>query len=201
MLVADLEKVSEFGATVDAILGLDLLSRCKAVEIDYAAREIHFVKPCAASDDVRTSVNSFFVLATLEGRPIHLQIDTGMQGIFLFEEQLRSRVKTWKSTHRVSGFMGSSRIEQVRLPSLWLGPVHVSAPVFVMPGKRDALPESMDGTLGPRAINVQRITLDFEDRTSASDSRGLWGPIFRDSIVCTSLPTTRWIFRSTTTKN
>jgi hypothetical protein len=128
LLVADLQKVSEFGAHVDAILGLDLLSRCKVLEIDYAVREIYFLKPCAASDDVRTSVNSFFVLATLEGRPIHLQIDTGMQGVFLFEERLRAHVKSWESTDRVAAFMGSSRIEQVRLPSLWLGSVQMTAP-------------------------------------------------------------------------
>ena len=66
---------------------------------------------------------------------------------------------------RVAAFMGSSRIEQVRLPSLWLGSVQMTARVFVKPGKTDGLPEAMDGMLGPRAMNIQRIILDFEERT------------------------------------
>ena len=165
MLVGDLEKISEFGVGVDAILGMDILGRCRALEIDYAAQQLRFVKPCTQPNQQHAATNYFFVLATLEGRPIHLQVDTGMQGIFLFEKQLRSHVKNWESKDPVAVFMGSSRLEQVHLPSLWLGPVQVSAPVFVMPDRQDGLPEEMDGMLGPRAMNVQRIVLDFEART------------------------------------
>jgi hypothetical protein len=64
---------------------------------------------------------------------------------------------------KVSALMGSSRIEQVRLPSPWLGPFQITAPVFVLPGKRNGVPEVMDGVLGPRALGAMRITLDFED--------------------------------------
>jgi predicted aspartyl protease len=62
--------------------------------------------------------NAFFVPATLEGRSIRLLVDTGMQGVVLFEDRLRSHVGKWEGTEKVSALMGSSRIEQVRLPSL-----------------------------------------------------------------------------------
>jgi predicted aspartyl protease len=163
MIVGNLAKVSEFATNVDAILGLDILSRCKALEIDYAAREVRFVNPHSASDEGHASVNAFFVPATLERRSIRLLVDTGMQGVVLFEGRLRSHVGKWESTEKVSALMGSSRIQQVRLPSLWLGPFQINAPVFILPGKRSAVPEVMDGALGPRALGATRIALDFDD--------------------------------------
>jgi len=163
MMVGNLAKVSEFAANVDAILGLDILSRCKALEIDYAAREVRFVTSHSPSDEGHASTNAFFVPATLERRFIRLLVDTGMQGVVLFEDRLRSHVGKWESTEKVSALMGSVRIQQVRLPSLWLGPFQINAPVFVLPGKRSAIPEVMDGALGPRALGATRITLDFDD--------------------------------------
>ena len=162
MMVGDLARVSEFATNVEAIVGLDILSRCEALEIDYLAREVGFVKPYAASVDGRGSTNALFVPGTLEGRSIRLLVDTGMQGVVLFQSRLRAHVGHWESTEEVSAFMGSSKIEQVRLFSLWLGPFQISAPVFIVPGDRRAVPEVMDGFVGPRALSAGRVTLDFD---------------------------------------
>jgi len=162
MIVGNLAKVSEFGTNVDAILGLDILSRCKALEIDYAAREVRFVTHHSGSDERHASTNAFFVPAVLERRPIRLLVDTGMQGVVLFEDRLRSHVGKWESMEKVSMLMGSVRIQQVRMQSLLLGPFQIKAPVFILPG-RSTFPEVMDGALGPRALGATRIMLDFDD--------------------------------------
>jgi predicted aspartyl protease len=162
MLVGDLEKISEFGAHVDAILGLDMLSRCNAMEIDYEARKIRFANACMAYDQVRTTSEVFLVVATLQGHPIHLLIDTGMQGVVLFENRLRPHVESWEHLEKASAFLGALGVERVQLPSLWVGANQINLPVFVVPGERGGASEFVDGMLGPKALNAKQIELDFE---------------------------------------
>jgi predicted aspartyl protease len=164
LMVGDLAKISQFAPNVDAIVGLDILSRCRAWEIDYAARELNFLEPQAASAEGRP-FNAFFVPGILEGRSIRLLVDTGMQGLVLFESRLRSHVGRWKNSERVSAWMGSSKMEQVRLSSLFLGPLQVTAPVFIVPANRNPGPEFMDGVVGPLALNATRVTLDFDGKS------------------------------------
>jgi hypothetical protein len=164
LMVGDLAKISQFAPNVDAIVGLDILSRCRAWEIDYAARELNFLEPQTASAEGRP-FNAFFVPGILEGRSIRLLVDTGMQGLVLFESRLRSHVGRWKNSERVSAWMGSSKMEQVRLSSLFLGPLQVTAPVFIVPANRNPGPEFMDGVVGPLALNATRVTLDFDGKS------------------------------------
>jgi len=174
MLVGDLEKLSDFGTGIDAILGLDILGRCKAIEIDYAAREIRFTSPWPASGSGRESTDAprggvvgggagvpFFVPATLQGRMIRLLVDTGVQGIVLSEDRLLAHVGKWKTEETIPARMGFLRIAQVRLPSLWIDSFQIVAPVSIFHG-HTAFPEYMDGVLGPRALNARRIALDFD---------------------------------------
>jgi len=174
MLVGDLEKLSDFGTGIDAILGLDILGRCKAIEIDYAAREIRFTSPWPASGSGRESTDAprggvvgggagvpFFVPATLQGRMIRLLVDTGVQGIVLSEDRLLAHVGKWKTEETIPARMGFLRIAQVRLRSLWIDSFQIVAPVSIFHGN-SAFPEYMDGVLGPRALNARRIALDFD---------------------------------------
>jgi hypothetical protein len=117
------------------------------------------LRATASQEAVQEFLSSF--PATLQGRIIRLLVDTGVQGIALFEDRLLAPVGKWKIEGTIPARMGLLRIVQVRLPSLWLDSFQIVAPVVILHGK-SAVPEYVDGVLNPHALNARRIALDFD---------------------------------------
>lgn len=162
MSVADLTKFSEFAADADAVVGTDLLSLCEALEIDYRAQSITFV-PSRSTRDSGAPTKVFVTTGNLDGRHIHLLVDTGMQGVVLFRDRVRVHIGRWQQSESALAMIGSTAMEQVRLASLWLGSVRIDAPVFIASGRHDMIPEDIDGVLGPLALKASRISFDFQE--------------------------------------
>jgi len=57
--------------------------------------------------------------------------------------------------------MGSLVGDAVRLPGLRLGSFATNSRVLLVRGVTEAVPSSLDGYLGPRALGAKKIELDF----------------------------------------
>jgi predicted aspartyl protease len=161
MMVADLNQYSEYTKGVDAIAGLDLLSRCQRVQIDYQAKLIAYQARNSASQVPRFQAKGILVTVMLQDQPVHLLVDTGFQEIALFEERLSSRMHGVDVRQLGQAQIGSLVGDAVRLPGLHLGSGGSNPPVLLIRGKTEAVPGGLDGYLGPRALGAKKIELDF----------------------------------------
>jgi predicted aspartyl protease len=161
MMVADLNQYSEFAKDIDAIAGLDLLSRCQRVKIDYEAKLVAFQARNGASQDPLFQAKGIFVTLMLRDQPVHLLVDTGFQEIALFEERLRPHMHGVDVQQLAPVQIGSLVGDAVRLPGLQLGSVGPNPFVLLVRGKTEAVPGGLDGYLGPRALGAKKIELDF----------------------------------------
>jgi hypothetical protein len=163
--VGEVAAISEFATDVDAVIGLDVLSRCETLEIDYARRTIHFVTSREHPSELPPTVRTFLVPATLQGHTINLLVDTGIRGVLLFADHLHRHVGRWESSERSPVLLGTMRVDRLRLASLWLGQEQITDAVFVVPDSRSLLPDVMDGLIGPLALKGSWFALNFKNMT------------------------------------
>jgi len=161
MMVADLDRYTAFARGIDAIVGLDLLSRCERLQVDYESKLIAFRARPAPFQEPHFQAKGVVVTVMLQDRPVHLLVDTGFQEIALFEERLRARNQGFHVEGIAQVQIGSLVGEAVRVPGFQIGSDDSNTPVLLVRGKTDAVPDGLDGYLGPRALGAKRIELDF----------------------------------------
>jgi gag-polyprotein putative aspartyl protease len=161
MMVADLNQYSEFAKDIDAVVGLDLLSRCQRLQIDYEAKRIAFEARNGTSQAPPYEGKGIFVTLMLQDQPVQLLVDTGFQEIALFEERLRPRMQGVDVQQLGHARMGTLVGDAVRLPGLRLGSFASNSRVLLVRGVTEAVPSGLDGYLGPRALGAKKIELDF----------------------------------------
>ena len=57
----------------------------------------------------------------------------------LFRDRVRVHIGRWQQSESALAMIGSMAVEQIRLPSLWLGSVRVDDPVFIASGQHDMI--------------------------------------------------------------
>jgi len=162
LMVADLTRFSAFAQDVDAVIGLDLLSKFQSIQIAYQARTIRFRVHGNSLRVALPRANSFLVSVQVQNRRARLLLDTGLQGALLYEERLRNRLPDIEQTGRTQVRIGPLSGHRVFLPGLQIGSEESKIPVYLIAGRTDAVPSDIDGYLGPRALNPQWVELDFE---------------------------------------
>jgi predicted aspartyl protease len=161
MMVADLDQYTEFARGIDAIAGLDLLSRCERLQVDYERKLVVFQARPTALQVPHFQARGVVVTATLQDRPVRLLVDTGFQEIALLEDRLRARGQRFHVEEIAREQIGSLLGEEVRVPGLRIGSDQQNAPVLLVRGKTEMVPDGLDGYLGPRALGAKKIELDF----------------------------------------
>jgi len=164
VMVAKLGEYSEFAENVDGIIGLDLLSRSKKLLIDYEKQTISW----ELGDDGAgggSSPTYFSVAFVVQGFPMRLVLDTGLQGILLYKDKLRKGLPELRTEgEAIPTGLGRLQTTQVRLPGVrLLGPETV-ATVFLMDGPETGDPPGVDGYLGIVSLNAKRVEFDFAAR-------------------------------------
>jgi predicted aspartyl protease len=162
LMVADLTRFSDFAQDVDAVIGLDLLSKFQSIQIAYQARTIRFRVYGNSLSVTLPRANSFLVSVQVQNRWVRLLLDTGLQGVLLYEERLRNRLPDLEQTNRTQVRIGPLSGHRVFLPGLRIGSEESKIPVYLIAGRTDAVPADIDGYLGPRALNTQWVELDFD---------------------------------------
>ncbi|MGA2046267.1 MAG: retropepsin-like aspartic protease [Terracidiphilus sp.] len=163
MKVARLAEISEFADNVDGIIGLDVLSRARKIGIDYERRRVSFEldEGCGSRP---SAVKSFLVTVVVQGIPLRLQVDTGLQYILLYRDSISSALPHLRIEGEPRDAMiGRLQATQVNLRGVQvLGPNAVT-PVFLIesPGKTDL--GGIDGYLGSASLHAKRLELDFAE--------------------------------------
>ena len=94
--------------------------------------------------------------------PVNLLVDTGIEGIVLFEDRLRSRIPQLHTEGNMDSILiGQSHAKQAILPSVRLGTRTVDLRVLLLKGPHgDALP-GLDGYWGTTSFRAHRIDFNF----------------------------------------
>jgi predicted aspartyl protease len=164
VMVVKLAGYSEFAKRADGIIGLDLLSRGKKLTIDYDTRAVSLQLAGDGTAD-RSHSACFVIPLVVQGLPMHLAVDTGLQGIFLYKNRLRKRLPKMRiEGESTNGSMGRLQATQVRLPGVRIVGAEVVTTVLLIDGPdEDALP-GVDGYLGPASLHAKWIEFDFDAR-------------------------------------
>jgi predicted aspartyl protease len=162
IMVVKLAEYSEFAEHADGIIGLDLLSKSRKFSIDYDARIVSFRLADDGTPDHSPSA-CFVVPVVVQGVRVQLVVDTGLQGIVLYENRLRKRLPKMRIEGESSkAAMGRLRATQVGLPGVQIAGAQVATTVLLMDGPdEDSLP-GVDGYLGLMALQAKRVEFDFD---------------------------------------
>jgi predicted aspartyl protease len=152
----------ELGMHLDAVLGLDALSPT-SFTIDYARKVISFGVPSnkdlAIAMELRDSPAPYVVLpAEIEGKPVHLLLDTGAKGLTLLElraQQLGLKTNPFAGSAGVDALIPIP-LEQVRLGKRTFKVRNASLRRVPQDSLRD-----FDGFIGPTSIGIRRFGVDF----------------------------------------
>jgi predicted aspartyl protease len=167
--VASLPELSSLLDEADVIVGLDVLGASKFV-VDYSSAKVvfhHFERPMPITSKDPDDPLSFSIGIQVQGHPIHLIVDTGIEGLFLYEDRLRKRVphlKVLGAPEKVN-IGGSLPAVRVTLPGVRLGKTEKSRPVLLIADPPRNVIAGIGGFIGISELNARRVTFDFIART------------------------------------
>lgn len=170
MVVVDLARLEPLlGTRIDAIMGLDILVR-QSFSIDYKRRKItrrlsglHYVAPA----EIYTAAGApYWVLpVTLGGHLFRLLLDTGANDLALFERHTpKPLLDLVRGETIAANLTGKAKLRNLVPLLLVMGNMTSRRqPAVVFEQPPGALPE-IDGVLGPAALRITRIELDWEHK-------------------------------------
>jgi aspartyl protease len=151
---------------IDAIVGLDVLART-SFSIDYRKRVLRF-SPVDREESVAPlePVWPFLtVRMTIAGEQVRLLVDTGSRDLVLFKSRLPAALSRarWRGEKTVQYASGVARLQPLDLRQVCLGArVWDRLSAWSIDRVPDEYPPSIDGVLGVRALDCQRVQFDFE---------------------------------------
>jgi predicted aspartyl protease len=168
VLVGDLARYSEFAGKADAIIGMDLL-KLSNVTVDFGAGNLIFdpTKQRTYSAGGDPMAQCLIVELQVQDRPVHLIVDTGLQGMVLYEERLRKSVPELRTAGSIKNATMGGRMQakQATLPDVVVGNRNREVPVVFLPSPAAGTLPGIDGILGISALQARRVHFDFSRRT------------------------------------
>jgi predicted aspartyl protease len=162
MLVADLSRVSDFGDGLDAIIGADVLSRSNFY-IDYAARRLVFTSASADAPAGSGGPKILLIEVHVQGHPVELLVDTGVEGVILFEDRVRRCAPDLRTADRLRGVTIGPEVQatEATIPDVQVAARTENLRAYFVKSPPDDVLEGVDGFLGTNALNASRIEFDF----------------------------------------
>ncbi|HTZ57575.1 MAG TPA: aspartyl protease family protein [Acidobacteriaceae bacterium] len=168
VLVGDLTRYSEFAGKADAIIGMDLL-RLSDFTVEYGSSRLIFDPgpPRTYLPGGDPMDKCLIVELQVQGRRVRLIVDTGMQGILLYEERLRRNVPELRTvgTIKNASLGGRLSVKQATLPDVLLGNRNRNLPVVLVSAPAGDILPGIDGVVGITALQARRIHFDFAGKT------------------------------------
>jgi predicted aspartyl protease len=118
-------------------------------------------KPYLAGGDPMTKC--LVVELQVQDRPVHLLVDTGLQGILLYEERLRKTVPGLRTAGSIKNATmgGRMQVKQATLPDVVFGKRNREVPVLFLPSPAADMLPGIDGIVGIAALQARRVHFDF----------------------------------------
>jgi predicted aspartyl protease len=166
MLIGNLRALSAFAAGADAVIGTDLLSQID-FSIDYEKEIVSLHLPDATRRLPRTGDVAMILRLSVQGEPVDLLVDTGTEGLVLFEDRLRAAVPHLVIQSEPEGILVGARLRGRRgtLPGVSLGNKRLQGKSLLISGPpADVLP-GIVGYLGVAALNPHRVDFDMDEHS------------------------------------
>jgi len=168
MLVDDLARFSDFGRDVDVIIGMDLL-RLSNFAIDYDARKVLFSPPDHAGFGPLPESNPLFftVKIFIQDHPVNLVVDSGIEGVLLYENRLLENVPNLKIEGGTKPTRLGSRLRAkwATLPNLRVSTTNGVTRVLLMDSPPGHILRGIDGYIGTASLGARRIEFNFTTKT------------------------------------
>ena len=168
MLIANLNTLSDFARGVDALIGVDLL-RLNNLTFDYDRRRVLFspIDHNIQRAQMRPEPAYFTVRVQVQGHPIDLLLDTGLEGVLLYEDRIRAHVPGLRMEPGVKKVTIGRRMNAklVTLPEMRVGPKVMDRQVLLIKGPPGNMLDGLDGAIGIAPFHPKRIAFDFASKT------------------------------------
>lgn len=167
MLVADLAYFSEFATHVDALIGMDLL-RLNNLTIDNDGKKVLFdpLDQAASEAAIKTDPVCLTAEVLLQNHPVRLIVDTGLEGMLLYEERVLKRVPELRIVGKTELNIGQRfRAKQLIIPSARLGSVEIDDKVWLVEAPPENILSGIDGFLGTSSLRARWIKFNFAMNT------------------------------------
>ena len=102
---------------------------------------------------------------TIGGQQVRLLVDTGSSDLVLFKSRMPAALShaPWRGDKTVQYASGAARLQRLDLRQVRLGTrVWDKLTAWALDRVLDGYPPSIDGVLGVRALDCQRVQFDFE---------------------------------------
>jgi len=168
VLVGHVGEYSEFAKKADAIIGMDLL-KLSNFTIDFDTHKVVFHSfnqeiPAGTRDPLS---NCLLFEIRVQNHPIQLVLDTGFQGILLFEERLIASAPSLEVPEKQQKVIVGDRLhaKQMKLRGVAIGSSSQDVTVLLAKSPAaDVLP-GIVGVAGIPALNAHRVNFNFAERT------------------------------------
>jgi len=171
MVVVDLTHLEQrLGTRIDAIIGLDMIAG-QDISIDYKHRKITrglsgLARHAAAVETFSASGAPYWVVPiSLGGAAFRVLLDTGANDLGLFAPRASQPFKLVRS-ETIAHENATGEEKAITLPpmTLVLSDGKFKNQVAVVVGEPPGAPREIDGVLGPTALGITRIELDWEQK-------------------------------------
>jgi predicted aspartyl protease len=168
MFIADLNTLSDFARGADALIGVDLL-QLNNLTFDYDTRRVLFspIDHNIQGTQMRPEPTCFTVRVQVQGHPVHLILDSGLEGVLLYEDRIRAHVPGLRMEPGAKKVTIGRRMNAklVTLPEMRLGPTVMDGRVLLIKGPPGNMLEGIDGYIGIAPFHPARIALNFASKT------------------------------------
>jgi predicted aspartyl protease len=162
VIVGDLAQFSEFSSGIDGIIGRDALRSTTSLLIDYRFNILTLRYATNALVAAEKSPQALTVSLPVQGQHVRLVFDTGLQGMLLYSDRLRSHVPQLRLSEKITNaHEGRLAGERAILPGIQLGRDELQASVFLLKKAPRAFPENIYGCVGPNLLHAQVLELNF----------------------------------------
>ena len=166
VMVGRLGHYSELADDVDAIIGLDLLSESESLRIDYSAKRITVRTAAPGGEPKAVPPQALTVRLSLQGQPVRLVIDSGLQSMLLYEDRIRKHLSGLRFDDKVSHLhIGKLAGKRATLSGVRVGNNDLQLLVLLLSRSPDSLSADIDGYIGTSALGAKLIELDFASNT------------------------------------
>jgi predicted aspartyl protease len=116
---------------------------------------------------MRPEPTCFTVRVQVQGHPIDLLLDTGLEGVLLYEDRIRAHVPGLRMDPGAKKVTIGRRMNAklVTLPEMRLGPIVMDGRVLLIKGAPGNMLDGMDGYIGIAPFHPTRIVFDFASQT------------------------------------
>lgn len=168
MFIGNLEAFSDFARGMDALIGVDLL-QLNNLTFDYDTRRVLFspIDHNNQGTQMRPEPTCFTVRVQVQGHPIDLLLDTGLEGMLLYEDRIRAHVRGLRMEPGVKKVTIGRRMSAklATLPEMRLGPTVMDGRVLLIKGPPVNMLDGLDGYIGIAPFHPTRIAFDFVSKT------------------------------------